>query len=139
MDAHPFTRVWPRLVSLSLFTFLASSASGVLFFSCIVKFPQLFRFFHRYLGLVTGENNASSCFVCAITDLLLICSVIHPFEPIGRPSSMVKVRFTGCQSMRMVSFFAAIMLYSQYLHHNDKLKHKVYCQVCPCEISSENT
>lgn len=130
MDAHPFTLVWPQLLSLSLFNYLASSTSGVLLFFCIVTFPQLFQLFDRYLGVVTGENNAFCCFVCAVVDSLLICSVIHPFEPTGRPSSIVKVRFLGNQSTRMVSFFAAIMLYSRYF---TTLKHKVHCK---CQIKS---
>ena len=29
---------------------------------CNVEFQQLFQFFHRYLGIATGEDSASFCF-----------------------------------------------------------------------------
>ena len=56
-----------------------------------------------YRGIVTGgENNASSCFVCAIEDMLPLCCssvVLCHIKPSGTPNSTVNTRLIGNQSI----------------------------------------
>lgn len=61
-----------RFLSLSFgtfFTFSINRAPSLL----LVEFTQLLHLFHRYLGIVTGENDASSCLGLAEADKLPLC------------------------------------------------------------------
>ena len=57
---------------------LPSPSAGFLFFWS-VEFPQLFQLFHHYLGIATGENDASSCCGCAAayTHIYTQVCVVH--------------------------------------------------------------
>lgn len=66
-----FTLVLPWFLSLSLFA-LASSISCFFLFAAVYSFHTYST--HSTVGdIVTGENNASSCYGCAIADALPLC------------------------------------------------------------------
>ena len=77
--------------------------SAVYFFCCSPEFPQLVQLFPCYLELVTGENNATSCFGYTLADALPCCNsslvFLGKLKPCGRMNSQVKVRFTGNKSL----------------------------------------
>ena len=68
-----FSLVLAPCLSFSLCAFFASSITRFSFFLCSGEFKQLFQLFHHYLGTVTKENNASSCFGCALADAHPLC------------------------------------------------------------------
>lgn len=59
----------------------ALSVSRVLFLLKGRVFPELLYFFHCYLGIVTKEKNASSCFGYTTDDVFLSCLNRAPFFP----------------------------------------------------------
>lgn len=45
-------------------------------FRCSVEFPQSVQLLHRYLRRATEENSASSCFGCAMANVLPFCGMV---------------------------------------------------------------
>ena len=111
--------------------------SAGFFFFLSVAFQQLFQWFHCYLGIVTTESNASSCFVRA--DTLLWCRnsfLVSPRKKSGsRQNSIETLRLS--RSLYIFGFFFFYLIYSYFiflqpLHWDNRMTSEstkvVYCQ-----------
>lgn len=117
---HLFSLVWPLLLSLSLFIFLASSTSEVL----IILQCRVPTCYSSCFTDDQGKRSPSSGIGCTMADALLLCCNSTPFhiflgkiQPRGRPNSIVRFignQFSGYTDSVIFFFYSRYTVQSEF-------------------------